>query len=100
VDGRVRPQRLGRREGGTVGVTLRTRRQKNQTPPLKDGASGEAIAYLRVEKLRFLFLEGSTGAVAAADTATVAPPDTPAACADTSVARAASSVDRLAAGAC
>jgi hypothetical protein len=53
-----------------------------------------------VEKLRFLFLKGSTGAVAVADTATVAPPDAPAARADTSVARAASSVDCLAAGAC
>jgi hypothetical protein len=30
-------------------------------------ASGGAIAYLKVEKPRFLFLEGSTGAVATTD---------------------------------
>jgi hypothetical protein len=45
------------------------------------------MAYLRVEKPRFLFLEGSTGAEAAADVTTVALPDA-------SAARAASSVDR------
>jgi hypothetical protein len=33
------------------------------------------IPYLRVEKPRFLFLEGSTGAAGAADVATAAPPD-------------------------
>jgi hypothetical protein len=48
------------------------------------------MAYLKVEKPRFLFLEGSTGAVAAADVTTVALPDT-------SAAHIASSVDRLAA---
>jgi hypothetical protein len=52
------------------------------------------MAYLRVEKPRFLFLEGSTGAEAAADVATVALPDAPAARTGTSAARAASSVDR------
>jgi hypothetical protein len=57
------------------------------------------MAYLRVEKPRFLFLEGSTGAGAAADIATVALPDTSAVRAGTSAARGASSVDRPAAGA-
>jgi hypothetical protein len=56
------------------------------------------MAYLRVEKPRFLFLEGSVGAEATADAANVAPPDASAACADTSAACAASSVDRPAAG--
>jgi hypothetical protein len=50
------------------------------------------MAYLRVEKPRFLFLEGSAGAEVAADAATVTP-------LDASAARAASSVDRPAAGA-
>jgi hypothetical protein len=56
------------------------------------------MAYLKVEKPRFLFLEGSTGAVAAADVATVALPDASATRAGTSATHAASSVDRLAAG--
>jgi hypothetical protein len=57
------------------------------------------MAYLRVEKPRFLFLEGSTGAEAMADVATVAPPDAFAARASTSAVCADSSVDRPTAGA-
>jgi hypothetical protein len=57
------------------------------------------MAYLRVEKPRFLFLEGSAGAEATADAATAAPPDASVARASTSAARAASFVDRPAAGA-
>jgi hypothetical protein len=57
------------------------------------------MAYLRVEKPRFLFLEGSTGAEAAADVAIIALPDASAARAGTSAACAASSVDRPTAGA-
>jgi hypothetical protein len=57
------------------------------------------MTYLRVEKPCFLFLEGSTGAEAMADAATIAPPDASAARAGTSAVRAASSVDRPAAGA-
>jgi hypothetical protein len=57
------------------------------------------MAYLRVEKPRFLFLEGSAGAEATADAATVAPPDVFAARASTSAACAASPVDRPTAGA-
>jgi hypothetical protein len=61
--------------------------------------SGRAIAYLRVEKHRFLFLEGSAGADATDDAATVEPPDASAVRASTSAACAASSVDCPAAGA-
>jgi hypothetical protein len=67
--------------------------------PLENGASGGAMAYLRVEKPRFLFLEGLTGAEAAADIATVTLPDASVARAGASATRAASSVDRPAAGA-
>jgi hypothetical protein len=56
------------------------------------------MAYLRVEKPRFFFLEGSVGAEATADAANVAPLDASAARAGTSAACAASSVDRPAAG--
>jgi hypothetical protein len=80
--------------------------RKIKLKPLENRASGGATAYLRVEKPRFLFLEGSTGAEAVADVATDALPDASAAHADasatrtsTSAARAASSVDRPAAGA-
>jgi hypothetical protein len=66
--------------------------------PFENGASRGAMAYLKVEKPRFLFLEGSTSAVAVADVATVALPGASAARAGTSAAHAASSVDRLAAG--
>jgi hypothetical protein len=62
--------------------------------PLENGASGGATAYLKVEKPRVLFLEGSTGTVAAADIATVALPDASATRACTSAVCAASSVDR------
>jgi hypothetical protein len=62
------------------------------------------MAYLRVEKPRFLFLEGSTGAEATADIATVALPDasatragTSATHADTFAVPATSPVDRPAA---
>jgi hypothetical protein len=57
------------------------------------------MAYLRVEKPRFLFLEGSAGPEAAASAATVAPLDASAARAGTSAVCASSSVDRPAAGA-
>jgi hypothetical protein len=59
--------------------------------PLETGASRGAIAYLKVEKPRFLFLEGLTGAVVAAATAAAALPDASATC-------AAPSVDHLAVG--
>jgi hypothetical protein len=77
---------------GTVGATLRTRRQETELQPLETGTSGGATAYLKVEKPRFLFLEGSAGAA-------VAPVVTTAALPDASTARAASSTDRPAAGA-
>jgi hypothetical protein len=68
-------------------------------PPLKDMASGEAVAYLRVEKPHFLFLGGSAGVVAAADAAIAAPPVISAVRAGASAARTASLVGCLAAGA-
>jgi hypothetical protein len=49
------------------------------------------MAYLKVEKPRFLFLEGSTGIVVGAAVATAALPDA-------SAARAVPSVDRLVVG--
>jgi hypothetical protein len=67
--------------------------------PLETRASGGAIAYLKVEKPRFRFLEGSTGVLVAAVVAAAVLPDTSAGCAGASVARAAPSIDRLAAGA-
>jgi hypothetical protein len=62
-------------------------------------ASGGTVAYLRVEKPRFLFLGGSAGVVAAADVATAAPPVNSAACAGASAARVTSLVGCLVAGA-
>jgi hypothetical protein len=85
--------------GGTVGATLRTQRREIRHPPLKDMASGGAIAYLRVEKPRFLFLGGSAGVVAAVDVATAATPVASAARAGTSAARVASLVGCLVADA-
>jgi ABC-type cobalamin transport system permease subunit len=66
--------------------------------PLKNGASGGAVTYLKVEKPRFLFLEGSTGAVLAVAVATAALPDASMVRAGASVARTAPSVDRLPVG--
>jgi hypothetical protein len=54
------------------------------------------IAYLKVEKPRFLFLKGSTGAVVAVVVATAALPDAFVAHGGASVARTAPSVDHLA----
>jgi hypothetical protein len=48
--------------------------EKIKLPPLEDTTSGGALAYLRVEKPRFLFPGGSAGVVTAADIATAAPP--------------------------
>jgi hypothetical protein len=83
--------------GGAVGATLRTRNRKGQTHAPRNGVSRRAMAYLRVEKPCFLFLEGSAGAEATVDASTVAPPDASAARAGTSAACVASSVDRSAA---
>jgi hypothetical protein len=81
---------------GTVGATLRTRRQEIELQPLEAKTSGAATAYLKVEKPRFLFLEGSTSAVVAAAIATAALLDASVARAGASVARAASFTDRAA----
>jgi hypothetical protein len=80
---------------GTIGAALQARRYKIELQPLETRTTGGAIAYLKVEKPRFLFLEGSTGTVVVAGVATATLPDTSAACASASAACAASSVDRL-----
>jgi hypothetical protein len=46
---------------GTDGVTLRMKNTKLSTKPSKPGARRENATYLRFEKPRFLFLEGSVG---------------------------------------
>jgi hypothetical protein len=84
---------------GTVGATLRTRKQRTECQPLEAGASGGATAYLKVEKPHFLFLEGSADAAVAPVAAAAALPDASEACADASAARTAPSTDRSAAGA-
>jgi hypothetical protein len=84
---------------GIVGATLRTQKQKTELQSLETGAPGEGTTYLKVEKPRFLFLEGSAGAIVAPIVATAALPDAPAVLAGTSAARAASSTDRSAVGA-
>jgi hypothetical protein len=83
---------LASARAGTVGATLRTQKQEIELQLLETRTSGRATAYLKVEKPRFLFLEGSTGAAVAAAVATATLPDA-------SAARAASSTDRPAAGA-
>jgi hypothetical protein len=61
----------GAREG-TVGVTLRTRNTRVSIGPSKSRTHGGNAAHLRLEKPRFLFLEGLGGApVAPAGTAVV-----------------------------
>jgi hypothetical protein len=85
--------------GGTVGAALRMQNERIRLLPFENGASRGVITYLKMEKPRFLFLEGSTGVVVAAGIATAAFPDASAARAGASVARAAPSGDRLVAGA-
>jgi hypothetical protein len=84
---------------GTVGAALRARRQWIELQPLETRMSRGAIAYFKVEKPRFLFLEGSAGAVVAAAVATTALTDASVARAGASAARAVSSTDRPTAGA-
>jgi hypothetical protein len=91
--------------GARLAPPCERRNRRIKLLPLENGAYGGATTYLKVEKPLFLFLEGSMGAVAAADVATVALPDASAARAGTSAARAGtsaacatSSVDRPAAG--
>jgi hypothetical protein len=62
-------------------------------------AYGEAVAYLRVENPRFLFLGGSADVVVAADVATAAPPVISAARTGATAVRVTSLVGCLAAGA-
>jgi hypothetical protein len=85
--------------GGRLTPPCKRKNKEIKPQPLMSGASRGAMDYLKVEKPRLLFLEGSVSAVAAANVATVALPDASAVRAGTSAARAASSVDRPAAGA-
>jgi hypothetical protein len=84
----------GARGGGRSAPHYERKNREIKLLPLENGAYGGEMAYLKVEKPRFLFLEGSTGAAAAADVATVTLSDTSVARAGTSAARAAFSVDR------
>jgi hypothetical protein len=84
---------------GTIGANLSTRRQEFELQPFETQASEEATAYLKVEKPRFLFLEGSADAVVVANDATVALPDASAARAGAAATGAVPSIDRLVAGA-
>jgi hypothetical protein len=85
--------------GGAIGAALSTRRQEFERQPFETRASGEATTYLKVEKLRFLFLKDSPDAVVAAGVAATALPDASAARAGASATRAVPSVDHLVAGA-
>jgi hypothetical protein len=78
---------------GTVGAALRAQRYEIELQPLEIRTFGGATTYVKVEKPRFLFLEGSMGAVVAAVVATAALPDTSAARAGASVVRAVPSTD-------
>jgi hypothetical protein len=96
----------GARGGARSVPPCERRNRRIKLLPLENGAYRGATTYLKVEKPHFLFLEGSTGVVAAAEVATVALPDASAARAGNSAVRAgtsaactASSVDRPAAGA-
>jgi hypothetical protein len=84
---------------GTVGATLRTRKQKTELQPIEAGTSGGATAYLKVEKPRFLCFEGPADAAVALVAAAAALPDASVAHAGASAARTASSTDRPVAGA-
>jgi hypothetical protein len=67
--------------------------------PSKSGAPGERATHLKLEKPRFLFLEGSGGTATTPVVATATLADAPTALAGASVARAASSTDCPVAGA-
>jgi hypothetical protein len=84
---------------GAVSATLRTRKQKTELQPLEAGTSGGATAYLKVEKPRFLFLEGLADAAMAPVTVATTLLDASAARTGASAARAVSSTDRPVAGA-
>jgi hypothetical protein len=73
--------------------------RKLSSCPSERRGYGGAVAYLRVENPRFLFLRGSADVVATAGVATASPPVVPAARAGASAARVASLVGCLAAGA-
>jgi hypothetical protein len=85
---------------GTIGATLRMQKHKTELQASKSGAPGESATYLKLEKPRFLFLEGLRGTSTAPVIAAAALADAPAVLASASVACAGSSTDRSTAGAC
>jgi hypothetical protein len=98
--GRPRPTSTSwRARGGHGGRHPTNVKLRNQTLASRRHGVWGVVAYLRVEKPRFLFLKGSAGVVAAADVATAAPPVTSMARAYASAACVASLMGHLAAGA-
>jgi hypothetical protein len=82
---------------GTFGTTLRTKKHKTELQPLEIRGAWESATYLKLEKPRFLFLEGSEGAATTPVITAAALGDSPVALAGASAARATSSTDHPAA---
>jgi hypothetical protein len=95
--GRVRPERLSKRERSTPPCEQRNARLSSSSSNI--GAPGERTAYLKVEKPRFLFLEGSGATAVAPIVAAIALAGAPAVLVGASAARAAPSTNRPTAGA-
>jgi hypothetical protein len=76
--------------GGTSTPPCKHKNEKVRFQPLETRASGGATTYLKVEKQRFLFLEGSADAAAAPVAAAAALPDASVARAGASAARCSS----------
>jgi hypothetical protein len=83
---------------GTVDTNLRTKNARSSSSPLKSGVPGENATYLKLEKPRFLFREGSEAATTAPVAGTAALTDAPAALACAYAVHVASSADCPAAG--
>jgi hypothetical protein len=95
---RARPERLSRRESRDGRCYPANRNTRSSSSPSKPGTPGENAAYLKLEKPRFLFLEGSGAVAAMPVAATTALADAPVALASPSAVRAASSTNRPVAG--
>jgi hypothetical protein len=80
-------------------ITLRTRKHEGEHRPLKFMARTESTAELKLEKPRFLFLEGSGGATVVPAGASMALASTSAVLASASAALADPSTDVLVVGA-
>jgi hypothetical protein len=84
---------------GMSSITLRTRKHEGEHRPLKFMARTESTAELKLEKPRFLFLEGSGGATVVPAGASMALASTSAVLASASAALADPSTDVLVVGA-